>query len=390
MTSITAVLLLFASPLFANEGLHFGIHHLNESPRALGMGGAFTAGVNDYNALYFNPAALARLEAFELNMNIDLGGSASIAKFMDDIKTANQTTGTESQKTQAMLELLQKQYGRQYSARAGLGGHIVWPHWGIGVVPADLSLDMKVHNQGTPALNARAYLDSYVVLGFGRDYKGIPGRLSWGVTTKFVNRGYLNTAFTALDLVADSQVVKTSDLREGYGFDGDLGFLYTPQLPGEGLWSYFRSARPTFALVVRNLAETKFSSNLKLINKSPSTTDSNNPPEKLYRVFDIGTKWEYPSAWIFGGRGLMDFRDIGHPNASLRKSFHLGFEFDWRMYSWWKGQYRIGVNQGYPTFGLSALFAVFNLDFVTYGEDVGTYDAPKENRMYMVRLNINI
>ena len=39
---------------------------------------------------------------------------------------------------------------------------------------------------------------------------------------------------------------------------------------------------------------------------------------------------------------------------------------------------------------LSALFTVFNLDLVTYSEDVGTYDKPKESRMYMLKLNINI
>jgi hypothetical protein len=68
----------------------------------------------------------------------------------------------------------------------------------------------------------------------------------------------------------------------------------------------------------------------------------------------------------------------------------LGFEFDWAMASWWKGAYRIGVNQGYPTLGFSALFTIFNLDLATYGEDVGTIDHPKENRMYTVKLNIDI
>lgn len=369
----------------ADEGLHHGIHHLYESPRALGMGGAMTAVANDYNALYFNPAGLARLEEGELNLNIDIAASASFSKFYSDLSKIDKMTGTDEEKTAAYLNLLKDQYGTQYSTRVGLGANYVRPKWGFGVVPADASIDLNIQNQGTPALNARAYLDSYFVLGYGDDYKGVPGRLSWGTTLKFVNRGYISTQFTALDLVTDANVVEASDFREGYTIDGDIGFLYSPQLPAEGFFSAFRLARPTFALVVHNIAESGFKKSLKLINK----TEATEAPEKLYRVFDIGTRWEYPRLWIFSGRGVMDFRDLGHPRVSLRKSFHLGFEFDWRVASWWKGQYRIGVNQGYPTAGLSALFAIFSLDLVTYGEDIGTYDSPKENRMYMVRLNLN-
>jgi hypothetical protein len=68
----------------------------------------------------------------------------------------------------------------------------------------------------------------------------------------------------------------------------------------------------------------------------------------------------------------------------------LGFEFDWTMTSWWKGSYRIGVNQGYPTLGASALFLLFNLDAVTYGEEVGTFNQPKENRVYMLKFNMDL
>ena len=148
-----------------------------------------------------------------------------------------------------------------------------------------------------------------------------------------------------------------------------------------------RLARPTFGAVVRNVAETGFSQSLNLYKTKQYGGDA---PEKLYRVLDVGTRWEYPSFWIFSGRGSMDMRDIGDPNFNLRRGFHAGLEFDWTLFSWWKGQYRGGVNEGYPTLGASFLFTLFRLDLVTYGEDVGTEDSPVENRMYMVKLNIDI
>jgi hypothetical protein len=104
---------------------------------------------------------------------------------------------------------------------------------------------------------------------------------------------------------------------------------------------------------------------------------------------DIGTRWEYPAIWIFGGRGTLDIRDIGHPLFNWRKGLHVGFEFDWTVTNWWKGHYNVGLNEGYWTAGLGAEFAWFNLDLVSYAEDVGPYNSPQEARMYMARLNLD-
>lgn len=341
---------------------------------------------SDYNALMYNPAGLARLEESETNLSIDVGAGANFQKFASDISEAGKTTGTDAQKITAYQNLLQNYYGKQFSSRMGLlEGVYVRPHFGIALIPADFSIDMVIHNTVGPSIDLKSYLDTTFAMGYGQDFKGIPGRLSWGVTGKFVNRGYASKQILPLDLAADSNVIKTTDLQEGYTADADIGLLYTPFLPSEGFLSVFRLAKPTFGLVVRNVAETGFGKTLKLLNKEKTEA-----PEKLSRVLDVGAKFEYPNFWIFSGRGAVDIRDIGHPNFNMKKGFHLGFEFDWRVSSWWRGSYRIGVNQNYATLGFSALFTVFNLDLVTYGEDVGTYDQSKENRMYMAKFNINL
>ncbi len=112
--------------------------------------------------------------------------------------------------------------------------------------------------------------------------------------------------------------------------------------------------------------------------------------ERLYRRIDIGSRWEYPSIGVFQPRGLLDIRDIGHPNWNLYKGLHLGVEVDWKMYNWWKGAYRLGVNQGYLTLGLSAKLGWFNLDLATWGEEVGTYNTRTENRRFMAKFNLEI
>lgn len=386
------VALLLTSPFAAraeDTGVSFGIHHQYEAPRPLGMGDAFVAVANDYNALFYNPAGLARREDGELNLAIDAGLSPSAQKIYGSIKDAQNSDGNDSAKQQAMFDTVQAQYGKSFGVRTmPLSGVLVKPRWGVAFIPADVTVNGTFHQDVGPSVNTTAYVDTTLAVGYGDDIKYFSnGRLSWGVTGKFINRGYFSKSVNYLELVADSNLVSNSDLREGYGIDGDLGFLYTPNIPDSGLFSAFSLARPTFGLVVRNLAQANFGKSLHLLNKDrDQLTD---PPEKLYRVIDVGSRWEYPSAWIFSGRGVMDFRDLMHPNVSLRKSLHLGFEFDWTVRNWWRGAYRVGLNEGFFTAGLSAKFACFNLDLVTYGEDIGTYSTPKENRLYSTRLNLN-
>lgn len=385
------VILLFVLQSFAaQEGIHTRIHHQYQSTRALGMGDTFVALANDYTAIFYNPAGLARRDSGVINLSLFEGGfSNEFLTFKDDAdKVSKDTEGmSDSDKFDAYSAFLSRYYGKTFQIRTKyLESFYVKENWGIAFIPLDLTLEYDIRNQISPAMNVRAFADTTLAYGYGGDIKGlIPGRLSWGTTAKFINRGYTNQSFSALDLSADKETVKKEDLRDGYTLDFDVGTLYTPEIPNEGFWSVFNLAKPTFGAVVRNVLDYGFGQTFNLINDKQLAA-----PEKLNRVLDVGARFEYPEIWIFSGRGMVDFRDIFHPNISLRKSFHLGFEFDWTISTWWRGHYRLGINQGYPSFGVSALLFWFNLDAATYAEDVGTFNSPKSNRMYMVKLNMDI
>lgn len=373
-----------------DEGVHTSIHRQYQAQRAMGMGGAFTAVADDYNALFYNPAGLARLDRGQINMSLEGGFSAEqLQKFFKDIEEAS-ASSDPNQKFTDINNVLKRMYGKQLSVRLGLL-HGIWarPGFAFGLLPVDFTMDVKVHNQASPALNLRAFADTTMAFGYGSHFKteALFGKLSWGVTGKFINRGYANKQANAYDLVLDSSIFDKDDLRWGYTLDADFGILYSPVIPTEGVMSVFQSARPTFGFVVRNLVDLGFNQSLPGQNAEGVTV---NPPERLYRVFDFGTKWELPQFWIFGWRLAADIQDVGHPSFNLRKGLHVGAEFDWTVSSWWRGQYRIGANQGYPTLGASLLFAVLKLDLLTYGEDFGSFSSPKENRMYMLKMNIDI
>lgn len=375
-----------ASIASADDALYFGIHRSYESPRALGMGNAIVAAADDYTALFLNPAFLARREQGQLNLSIEISAAQNIATLMDDVSKAQKTEGSDTDKQRAILEVISDSYGKNFSVRtAPLSAVLVRPDWGMAFIPMDLFVNFSIHNQLGPSINAVAYADSTLAFGFADDLQwGQHGRLSMGTTFKMVNRGFFSKSVNSFELVDNSEIIDDSDMREGSTIDADVGFLYTPVLPASGFFSAIRLAKPTFGLVVRNVLDYGFTSDLNLLNKK-----DHDVPEKLYRRIDIGSKWEYPQAWLFSGRGVMDFRDLLHPNVTFKKSMHVGFEFDWRVSSWWKGAYRFGLNQGYSTLGASALLGIFNLDLVTYGEEVGTAAHPVESRVYMAKLNLD-
>lgn len=379
------IFISFASSTALADSVSYGIHHQYQSVRALGMGDAFTAVTNDYSAMFYNPAALARREDGEVNLALDFAATAAIFNFADDISKAQKTTGTDSQKESAILTVLANQYGKSFGGRGGVEGIWARPNWSFAIRPLDLSLELTPHQAVGPSVATTVIADTTVAYAYASDYKGLEhGRLSWGVTGKFINRGYFSKMISALELAADSNFVKSSDLSEGYTVDADIGFLYTPEFPDSGWFKPLKVVRPTFSAVIRNAFETGFSSSMNLLGTKATTR-----PDKDSRVIDLGSKWEFPSLWIFAGRGAVDFRDILHPNVNLKKSFHAGLEFDWTVSSWWRGSYRVGLNQGYFTAGLSAMFTILNLDLVTYGEEVGTYGTNLENRVYALKASMN-
>lgn len=375
---LSATVLFSMNVLAATEPLSYGIHQQYTSTRALGMGNAFTSVVDDYATLFYNPAALAKRTEGNLHFNIAAAFDPGAIDFINDIDEASKKSNPE----QEISNVIQKNYGKSYNLRPiALGGTWLRPNWGIAFLPADFSVDVSLHRQVGPALNVSAYFDTSFAYGYGKELKwGKWAKWYGGVTVKGIHRLYFNGVTSIAELVNDTQVFDQDDFDEGLTLDADVGFLIEPKMPKKGMFSWFQ---PTVSVVVRNLLDLGFFQNFHVVSEN-----SNQPPQ-MQRRFDVGMSFDTPDIWVFDPRLAIEVRDMGHKNWSFMKGLHIGAELGWEMYSWWKGHWSVGLNQGYITYGFGALLGWFQLDLAGWGEEVGTSDNRIESRRYQLEMSLD-
>jgi hypothetical protein len=401
------------------------IHSSYTSFRALGMGNAFTAVADDYSLIMYNPAGFAKKKHNEIQISLfGAGVSSKTTTLASDINTASNITGSDSAKAQAISDVLEKYYGQSLGGKVqALEMFWVRNGWGVALLPLDLTIDMSINRQVGPAIDLNVKGDTTIAFGYGTE---VAKNFDAGVTVKYVHRVAVEEIVPAFELATDSNVLSDKRFKEGTAADFDIGIKWKPdwfnsstlQLASLAVdkktedKSSEENRKPqaedyatevventkteplriaesneryplAFGLVVHNVIGGEFTLS-KLVNKNATEV-----PTKMYRVVDIGSEYLLRDGEDFKIRYMLDFKDLWHPEISLNKSFHTGLELDYSPSTWFKSQFRVGVNQMYYTAGASFLFGILNLDAVTYGEEVGTQDTKSENRVYAAKLGFN-
>jgi hypothetical protein len=359
----------------------FSIHEEYISTRAMGMGNAFTAVVDDHSAIFYNPAMIAQRTDSQLRLFIRGGATPDSIKIINDVEKIGKLPTADQ--PQAYSDLLASKYGEHFNYRLPtIGAMWVNKHWGVALIPADLSLDASFNRQVGPEMDVNLYVDTTLAISYAHklNWFGKRHHLSWGMTLKGIHRIFVGDSLSAADLALNNNVFDTSQADEGFTGDVDLGLYWAPPNARSGFFKYFA---PSFAIVGRNLVDYGFTTNFHLIDKN-----SGQPPD-LQRRLDVGSKFQLPKLWVFDPKLAFDVRNIGYDEWSFKKGYHIGAELYWKMFNWWKGYWSVGDNQGYLTAGFGARMAWFQLDIATYGEEIGTNSDPKESRRYMLELALD-
>ncbi len=110
-------------------------------------------------------------------------------------------------------------------------------------------------------------------------------------------------------------------------------------------------------------------------------------PLPANRTFNLGVSAKRKGLFIFDQvLFAIESSDLGNNrDGSFFRTLHMGAEAEWKILS-----LRTGVNQGYFTGGLGIDLFVFELNFATYGEELGLNPGIAEDRRYSLDLGFKI
>lgn len=355
---------------------HYGV-------RPLGMGNAFVAVADDYNALFYNPAGLARLKEWDaelLNPYFEI--SKNTLKSGQDMSNLASAGASD---TDAVLNLLEDNTGTNHHLALGLTPHFVVPGFGFGLsievagslaFHRDISVDLDVGPRVIiPVAFAKNFLEDRLSVGAGVKYvarAGVNHEFSIeDIDALIKNKSSSDTAATTGTAASDTGPALEDYVEGGTGVGADLGLLFTP----------VKTMQPTFGLSITDLGGTPYK------KQNINGTALAAPAARLPSVntgFSL-RPWESGSMYLLTA---IDADAINQP-VHYSKKFNLGLEFGAGSIL----KLQTGLHQGELSAGFQFDVFLLTLRFATYTEQIGSFAGEDENlrdRRYVMQIKLLI
>jgi hypothetical protein len=355
--SIGSYLIFLVLILYNVKGLcqvNLGERYNYRGVRALGMGGAQIAVVNDETALYVNPANLLRLrDTIASVFDAELEFSENIYYPIYETQSFSSPLNPSS-----VMNSLDKSRGQPFHFRGTIHPTFVTQYFGIGLIQSQ-TLTAKINPDGTSG--DLFYRDDQGLFA-GMAVRLFSGHLKIGGSAKVVSRIEMDKSFL---LPADTSLDTNATSGSAIGYDAGLVVTF-PTI-----------YHPTLSIVGRDLGGTRFD---KKIYNRRTTVDR---PVTQDSRYDLAVA-------LFPNHGerlrssltyeIHDVLSFQSSSDKLRFS-HLGYEYNYKDVLF----IRAGVNQRHWTLGLELASERTQLQLATYGEDMGSSSDPKTSRRYVLK-----
>ncbi len=338
-----------------------------EGIRPMGMGGAFTAVADDENALFYNPAGLARLEYWRFTFPKILVGTDIksydnliylLGHYNDVMKLSG---GSLSPDQQAELaDVIDRLSNTRIHNLMQYSMTYIQPHFGFGLYLFDDNL-LETGAILFPEANwnVRAGFIPNFSFGWGWDVPQF-GYLAFGLGFK----GIIQAKSMQENVSAFALGDVPMEMQWGAGFD--LGFLYEP------------TKELSFAVVMADLY-TQVMNEVQVPNLKVGFAYK--PWWMQYE--DLQTTLALDVVEL-NWQGDNEFKNSKNNAALINFSkLRVGVEFVLSGLVALRG----GMYQGYPTAGISLQTGFINLDWAYFAKELGTY--PGQNPEWNQRLSID-
>ena len=331
---LSTALILFSSSLcmaVENRWTHFGV-------RPLAMGNAYVSVADDFNALFYNPAGLARLVEWDgelINPYLSFGTETKDL-ITDVIDLTSSNPGTSD-----VLTFFEGKTGKNLHASLGLTPHLIFQNIGFGI-GLNTGVDATMHSDLD--IDLKAGIEIILPVSYARNF--LNDRLSVGGSIKLRSFAGIDATLDITELSSLSEDdSENSPEQVGNGVGVDLGILFTP----------VEVMSPTLGISITDLGGTPFQ----------KTGDLNKPNDVLPSVNTGFSIMPYKTDFSFL-RLALEAHSINQP---IHYSHKLHFGAEMGVSSIFKIQ--AGLKDGYLAGGFEFDVGLLSLRYANHVVDHG-------------------
>ncbi|AZZ37641.1 hypothetical protein CIK05_12830 [Bdellovibrio sp. qaytius] len=350
MKYILPLLILFLTSFLSQPAFAIELYQMGQSTRSVGMGGTAIAFARGTDALFNNPAALARVNGFSLNI-ITFGPAVST----NAADVADSMSGSSGFTASDVNNLYGKQIFSDVTGRTG----VVIPYVGVGGY-SNNTLLMSFNNPSFPTFNVDFTSDYAYVVGAAIP---VTDNFSLGIAGRHVKRWQGNADILVSSLIGANarDVLEANLLNKGKGNAIDLSALYT----FKGSWNI------DVATVWKDVGDTKF------------TPTQGVGPDRQENNLIFGVAAEKELGFISWTNAL-EYKFVRN-SGDVTKKLHLGTELSLPIID-----IRAGYNQGYLSYGAGIDLWFLQLDVAKYTSELGATAGQTPNERYQMSLSLNL
>jgi hypothetical protein len=328
------------------------IHQFFTGARQLGMGGAYVAVVNDETSLLTNPAGLGKIRDVTVTViDVELQGSTN------DTAIATLSNIKNVGNPQGLLDTLNKSAGKHWHLKAQSFPSITGPNFGVGIL-AKYSSDAEVSSD---ASNFRLEYTNDWAATMGYCFRFFGGIMKLGFAGRLVNRSEvaqdISPATTNLSLGALAS--------EGVGAAADGGLILTAPIVG----------LPTLAATVRDIGHTYYDLREGIfngtVNRPTMTPQSIDVALAIFPILSNSSRATLTAE-------VHDVTNLSQ-ETNINRRIHVGGELNMGDLFF----VRAGLNQSFWTGGMEIATEKVQIQIASYGEDIGTSAAAREDRRWV-------